>query len=80
MNGVLDAVGSTSRAGQKPADWTSTVINDKSGAAECGAEVLTVLIVHEVYHQFLLGSNVQGALMKTTAQGLPLRNEGNECV
>ena len=49
-DGVLEAVESTCRFGQKPTDWTPTITNDKSGAAGCGEGVLASLIAHEVYH------------------------------
>ena len=68
-DGVLETAGSTSRARQKPADRTSTEINDISEAPGRGAGKLAAPIAHEVYHQFLPGPSIQEALMGTTAQG-----------
>ena len=68
-NGVLEAVGSTSRALQKSATRTLDEIYGKSEAAGRGAGRLAAPNAHEVYHQFQPGPSVQKELVGITAPG-----------
>jgi len=70
---VLEATGSTSRAG------TRTLIRNsgKSEAAGRRAGMLAALSTHQMYHHPLPGPSVQG-LMGNTAQGERPRIEGSE--
>jgi hypothetical protein len=68
-SGVLEAVGSTSRARQKSATRILAQKRDKSEAAGRGAGRLAATNAHEVYHEFLPGPSVQQELVVTTVQG-----------
>ena len=78
MNGVLGAVGLTSRARHKSATRTLSEINGKSEAAGHGAGRLAAPNAYEIYHQFRPGPSVQKELVGITAQGGLPWIEGSE--
>src|SRR5580693_8800014 len=58
-NKVLGVAPHTSRARRKPSARTPIDNNSKSEAAGRGAERLTALNSHELYHRFMPGPSVQ---------------------